>query len=412
VRPALYRWLEQHRWAGDGILAVLLLIVLSVNLFGTVPYFRDGGVGGWVLGLSWVPLLVRRTLPEIALVTSCALLLLNLRFLGTPTPAVLLVPVMVHAAVVYCHRKVWARAALVLGLIGSVLGPLRWGYYNFEGSLRSETFVLAMAIGFCGITVIAAFVLGERRRDRQDHQAEQLRALTERTHLLAAERDQRASIAAAAERARIARELHDIVAHSLSVVIVQADGAAAAVANHPELAQSVLGTIAETSREALAEMRQLVGVLRTDPAGPERAGYVPAQGLADLPALVEQVRQAGAEVRLTIEGQPQPVPAGLALTVYRLVQEALTNVLKHAGPFAQAQVILTHSVDFLAIAVVDRGRGSALSSGENGGGHGLLGMRERVSLQGGQLIAGPQSGGGFRVAASFALNRTSTWGRA
>jgi len=395
VRTALYRWFERHRWAGDGILAVLFEVALLIN---SVSYFQRHEVASAVLALSGVPLSVRRSRPEVAVLASCGLLLLNLWFIDTPTVAVLLAPLMVHAAVAHARRRAWGRLALVMGLIGSVSAPLRWGYLGADNS------VLAMGFGFCAISVVAAFVAGERQRDRRDHQSEQLRALEERAALLAAERDQRASIATATERTRIARELHDIVAHGLSVVIVQADGAAAAVAAHPELAPSVLRTIAETSREALAEMRRLVAVLRTDPAGTSSDGYAPAQVIADLPALVDQVQQAGAQVRLTVTGAAHPGPAGLELTAYRLVQEALTNVLKHAGPGAQARVTLTYSLDVLHVSVIDDGRGTALDAAYLAGpGHGLLGMRERVWLQGGRVTAGPRPGGGFGVEAVLPL---------
>ena len=255
-----------------------------------------------------------------------------------------------------------------------------------------------MPVGLCAVSVIAAFVIGERQRDRVENQAQQLRALTERASMVASEREQRARIAAATERTRIARELHDIVAHSLSVVIVQADGAAAVVGTRPELAADVLRTISETSREALAEMRRLVGVLRTS----DSDGYAPAQGLADVPALVEQVRQAGIDVDLRYEGAPVTVPAGLDLTAYRLVQEALTNVIKHAGPAASALVEITFLRGQLLIGVTDDGRGAAVPPGPDAG-HGLLGMRERVALQGGGLAVGPQIGGGFAVRARFPL---------
>ena len=398
MRTALYRWFEQHVWAGDAILGVLMLVALGVNAID-YRYSETGVVPFLLLGAA--PLFVRRSSPEWALILGVGLLLINLRVLGSATVAVVLAPVLVHSSVAHARRRVWGRAALALGLLGALVAPVRWGYRS------SDPTVLAMAVGFCAITVVAAFVLGERQRDRVDRQAEQLRSLTERASMLAAERDQRARIAAATERTRMARELHDIVAHSLSVVIVQADGAAAAVAARPELAASVLNTIAETSREALSEMRRLVGVLRTDPSDRgESAHFAPAQGAGDLSALVEQVRQTGTRVELRLGGERFALPPGLDLTVYRLVQEALTNVLKHAGPAAAARVELDYGRGSVRVAVTDDGRGAASTPDPPDAhgppdGHGLLGMRERVWLQGGRLTVGPQTGGGFRVEARF-----------
>ncbi len=398
VRKAIYRWFSDHVWAGDGILGGLLLATSAVN---ALDYRHSEPIASVLLLVSAAPVFLRRSAPEFAFTLGAGLLALNLWLLDSPTFAVVLAPVLVHSCVAHARNRSWGRASLAVGLIGALVAPLRWGYQQSDGS------TLAMAVGLCAVSVIAAFVIGERQRDRQDHQAEQLRVTAERAAMLAAERDQRARIAAATERTRIARELHDIVAHSLSVVIVQADGAAAAVAGHPELATTVLRTISETSREALSQMRRLVGVLRMDPA--ETGTYAPAQGVADLHPLVEQVRQAGIDVELQVRGTELALPPGLDLTIFRLVQEALTNVVKHAGPAAAATVEVTYQPGSVRVAVSDDGRGAAtdLVDGAVGApesdGHGLLGMRERVWLQGGRLQIGPQAGGGFRVEAWFEL---------
>jgi signal transduction histidine kinase len=402
MRKGVYRWLEQHVWAGDAVLGVAVLIGLLISA-RDVLYTDPEAVP--VLLLSAVPVFLRRSVTEFAVAAAIALLGLNLWLLTSVTAAVVLAPLMVHAAVSYIPGRGWGRWALAAGLVGSVLAPVRWGYRSTDGG------VLAIAVGLCAVTVIAAFVIGERQRDRVEFQAEQLRALDERASLLAAERDQRARIAASTERTRIARELHDIVAHSLSVVIVQADGAAAAAAARPEVAVSVLHTIADTGREALAEMRRLVGVLRAgETAESVETGYAPAQGVHDLPTLVEQVRQAGVAVSMTFSGVGVALPGGLELTIYRLVQEALTNVLKHAGPAVTAAVALRYGPDSVEVSVTDDGRGAAAApgagfpdSGSPDGGHGLLGMRERVWLQGGRLTVGPRTGGGYSVQASFPL---------
>lgn len=400
VRKGLYRWFEEHVWAGDAILAVLALVVLAVN---AADYRGSDGALIYVplLLVSSAPLFVRRSFPEVALVLGAVLLVVNLQAFDSATVPVALAPILVHSAVAHAPNKIWGRAALTLGLVGSVVAPIRWGYRSYEPT------VLAMAFGLCAVSVVAAFVLGERQRDRGERQVEQVRSLTQRASMMAADRDQRARIAAATERNRIARELHDIVAHSLSVVIVQADGAAAAVAARPELAVTVLNTISETSREALAEMRRLVGVLRTDPA--ERGDYAPAQGVADLSALVEQVRASGTTVDFRLIGAQCTLSPGLDLTIYRLVQEALTNVLKHGGPAAAATVELAYERDSVRVLVTDDGRGDANIEGPVDG-HGLLGMRERVRLQGGRLAVGPRTGGGFGVQAWFNLPSAPTAG--
>lgn len=395
MRTSLYRWLEAHAWAGDAVFGLLLLTVLLVN---SAEIRYSDPLSLLLLVACAAPVFLRRSFPRTALLLAIALLAINLLMVDRATFAVLLAPVMVHAAVAHVKAKAWGRSALAAGLIGSLLAPIRWGY-----SPQSDSTVYAMALSLCAVSVVAAYIVGERQRDRVEGQAEQLRSMAERAVIMATEREQRVRVAAADERARIARELHDIVAHSLSVVIVQADGAAAAVATRPELAPDVLRTISETGREALAEMRTLVGVLRTSPAEPD--DYAPAQRIADLPALIEQMRRTGLTVELVTSGAVSLRTAGLELTVYRLVQEALTNVLKHAGPDARTTVALDYRDAALSVAVTDDGRGAAgrpADEQEPPPGHGLLGMRERVLLQGGRLTAGPLTGGGFSVRADFA----------
>jgi signal transduction histidine kinase len=209
-------------------------------------------------------------------------------------------------------------------------------------------------------------------------------------------------LAATAERARIARELHDVVAHSLSVVIAQADGGRYAGKNDPEAATGALEAIAATGRQALTDMRSLLGVLR-DGGGEE---YAPQPDVGSIPALVEDVRASGLDVDLLVEGEPQPMPAGPQLAAYRIVQESLTNVLKHAGPASRAWVRLQWRPDALELSVLDDGRGaSAAMVDSDGGGQGLRGMWERASLHGGRLDAGPRTGGGFGVHAALPYGR-------
>ncbi|MFJ1753020.1 sensor histidine kinase [Kitasatospora sp. NPDC088134] len=227
--------------------------------------------------------------------------------------------------------------------------------------------------------------------------------LEDRAARLERERDARAKVAVAAERARIARELHDVVAHNVSVMIVQADGAAYVLDSSPQQAKEALNTIASTGRQALAEMRRLLGVLRTADTAEE---YVPQPGVEELPELLEQVRTAGLAVEYSATGEVRELPRGLELTVYRIVQEALTNVRKHGGPDARARVAVDFRPGDLEVLVEDDGRGSTreqLDGGTDGLGHGLIGMRERVGMVSGSLDVGPRPGGGFRIRAVLPL---------
>jgi signal transduction histidine kinase len=311
-----------------------------------------------------------------------------------PMVADLAVLLVVHAVSAY-SSGVWRYAALAAGIVGAGLGAVIW-----SSPLRDPQ-QTAVAFGLAAVSVGIAFLIGDRQRDRVDREQEQTASRAERERLIGIERDQRAEMAAATERARIARELHDIVAHSLSVIVVQADGGLAASRTKPEVAPQVLATIAETSRDALAEMRRMVAVLRAGGA-PEsdHPDYAPAPTAADLPDLVDQVRRAGLPVDLVIAGAERAVGAAVGLTVYRVVQESLTNVLKHAGPQAHAEVSVFYGPAEVTVTVLDDGRGAAATAPADGTGNGLLGMRERVELLGGSVAAHPRPGGGFLVSAS------------
>jgi signal transduction histidine kinase len=306
----------------------------------------------------------------------------------------LAVLVVVHAVSAY-STPVWRYAALLTGIVGAGLGAVVWSGIRYDLQVTAVVFALGAS------AVAAAFLIGARQRDRVDREQEQSVSRAERERLLGIERDQRAEMAAATERARIARELHDIVAHSLSVIVVQADGGLAASRTKPEVAPQVLATIAETSRDALAEMRRMVAVLRAGGA-PEsdHPDYAPAPTVADLPDLVDQLRRAGLPVDLVIAGAERPVGAAVGLTLYRVVQESLTNVLKHAGPQAHAEVSVFYGPADVTITVLDDGRGAAATAPVEGTGNGLLGMRERVELLGGTVAAHPRPGGGYLVSAS------------
>ncbi len=233
---------------------------------------------------------------------------------------------------------------------------------------------------------------------RRLRQREQDR-LRERARLLEQERAQEIKLAATAERARIAREMHDVVAHSLSVTISQADGGRYAARTDPEAAITALETISVTGRQALNDMRALLGVLRQD----DEQQLAPQPDADVIPDLIEQVRGGGLNVDLKIIGRARKLPPGPALAAYRIVQESLTNVIKHAGPTSKAWVRLNWDATLLEIEVIDdgRGAGAGLDGIDTGGGQGIRGMNERATLYGGRLQAGPRTGGGFTVRAQL-----------
>jgi len=215
---------------------------------------------------------------------------------------------------------------------------------------------------------------------------------------LAADRDALAREAVADERARIAREMHDAVAHSVSVMVLQAGAAEQVLATSPERARESLATIQDSGREAIVELRRMLGLLRDPATG---ASPAPQPGVGRLDALLEQVRAAGLPVEMTVEGEPRRLPPGIDRSVYRIVQEGLTNALKYAGP-AHATVRLRYGDLAVELEVLDDGRGAA---GAGSGGFGLLGMRERAALYGGVLAAEPRPGGGYALRARLPLER-------
>jgi signal transduction histidine kinase len=220
--------------------------------------------------------------------------------------------------------------------------------------------------------------------------------LGERARLLEREREERARAAVTEERSRIARELHDVVAHSVSVMVIQAQAGLRLLEGEEAPTRQALGSIEDTGRQVLVEMRRVLGVLRRHDA---ELALSPQPRIGELDALVAQVREAGLPVELHIEGTVAVLPAGVDLSAYRIVQEALTNTLKHAGP-ASARVLVRYSADELELEIADDGVG--VGEGD-GSGHGLVGMRERVALYGGVLENGRRRGGGYRVRARLPL---------
>nr|WP_034275686.1 histidine kinase [Haloechinothrix halophila] len=292
----------------------------------------------------------------------------------------------VYTLIVYVNRRQTAIYFVVM-VVSSAVQIL----IQFD---RAEWLI---ALGFTGGSLGFCWVLGEFVGARRAYRAE----MEARLHLLETERDQASQIAVAAERSRIARELHDVIAHAVSVIVVQADGAMYTIERDPATARDALRTIAETGRGALDELRGLLDVLRGSGDAAEQP-LAPQPGIAALPELAERMRAAGMPVRLELDGDFVDVSTGVELGVFRIVQEALTNTLKHAGRTASASVTVTQRADSVEVDVVDDGAGKARpvlapALTDVAGGNGLIGMRERASVFGGRLNVGPEPGGGWRV---------------
>lgn len=377
-------WMRSRPLVTDTIFAgVLMTFAIVAGIAAEVP---DGerriGVLGWFLIIfAAAPIAIRRRLPltSMWIILGSTLTFWVLDFPDDPMGPGLLIAVYSVAAHVdrpasVRHAGTAISAIIIVGTVGVLIPEedLPW-------------FAIPAFIVMYG----TAFVLGDNLRTRRAYLAE-LESAAERT--LAQQRAESQS-AVAEERTRIARELHDVVAHSMSVMVVQAGAARRVIDTNPAMAAEALGAIETTGRESLDEMRRILGVLRSDDDELELA---PAPGLDDFNRLIDQCEKAGMTVDLVLEGEAQQLPASLELSAYRIVQESLTNALKHAGP-ARASVCLTYGEQELMVRVTDDGRGASVNS--TGAGQGLIGMRERAEAFGGSLTAGPRTGGGYVVAA-------------
>jgi signal transduction histidine kinase len=368
----------------DVVLAVVLFLG-AMTVAATVP-----GCGPWtpvsavLIGLQTLPLAVRRRYPVgVLAVTGVGIgIYSGLGYLEAGANFGVLVAFYTVAA--DTDRRT-ASVAAVLTAAGVLLTFANYSVKDTQAATELLT---------TGIIYSATWIVGDYVRQRREESV-RLQGLAER---LEHEREERARQAVADERARIARELHDVVAHHVSVMVVQAAAARRIATTDPAAAQAALIAVEGSGRTALAEMRRMLEVLRADD-GP----LAPQPGLAGLGTLLADVRAAGLPVELTIEGQPAELPPGVDLAAYRIVQEALTNVVKHAGR-ASARVRLGYAPSSIAIEVTDDGRGAAAEPGPDGAGHGLLGMRERVALYGGALETGPRPAGGFRVYATLSFD--------
>jgi signal transduction histidine kinase len=310
-------------------------------------------------------------------------------------------------------------AVSALGFRGPAELPLVLTTYSVASSSDRDRSRIALAVVTCGallaavvapggpltgslignpLIVLAAWLIGDNVRNRREYARGQAERAAERER----EREERIHRAAADERLRIARELHDVVAHSMSIIAVQSGVGRMVIESQPEEARKALQVIETTSRQALNELRLLLGVLRRPDDASSR--LEPAPTLSDLDALLGQAAQSGVVVRLRHEGVARDLPPGVDLSAYRIIQEALTNIVRHVGP-ATADLVIGYRRDEVDIEVCDDGgrrpAGAGIASGSNSGGQGLVGMRERVALFGGHLTAGAVKGGGFRVVARF-----------
>src|SRR5215472_4056753 len=361
--PVLYNYNKEHTAThsppGAGMFVVLALIVAPLVVRRIWPIAVFGVVAAICIGAAlWDSGLVDGVALLIALYTVAAL---------RPRRAALVCAALVETAV-------------IVGLV--VLAGRQW----------------QNAISYTG-TVAAAVGLGLYSAARRAWLAE----LQDRADRLERERDQQGALAAAAERARIAREMHDVVAHHLTVMVTLSEAAAAASASSPERAAEVMRSVSATGRRALADTRRLLGVLRQGPGDGSAAALAPVPDLTQLDALIEEVRSAGLETTLQVSGQAPDVPAGVQLTVYRLVQEALTNTLKHGGTGARATVRLRYLPGELRVDIDDDGAGATAPAPASVGG-GLIGMQERIHAYGGDVRAGPRQPGGWNVSARLRLD--------
>ena len=366
----LRRALAAHQRRIDAVGAAAFAILSLAQVLVLLP-IAPRAVGAVVALGSTLPIAFRRTHPVAAALTGSAVWLIptdGYVWLGYVAAFLLFYSLAVHTASAGEVAAVVAFGAAT-GIIGSLQQDAAFGEY------------------FGAISSVAAPAVAGRV----------VRRLRTLTHELEQERERSARSAVADERTRIARELHDVVAHGLSVIAIQADAAEAALDREPGLARTPLATIRGEAREALAEMRRLLGMLRE----PGAEDLAPQPGLDQLAALVQRARAAGVRVEVEISGEPRPLPASLDLSAYRILQEALTNVRKHA-PDAPASIRIDYRDAAIALHVRDRGE-AAPANGTGAPGHGLVGMRERARLHGGVLHAGAADGGGFEVQAVLPL---------
>jgi len=375
------RVIRAHAFALDALLAVALAGLVLSDVFTSDSYLTGSeAVYVPVALLMTVPLAWRRRAPLVVVVVVMGAFAAQSFILDrTPTPDVEIVPALIAVYSVAAHGERWAAFA---GAGFSLAAGLVW--------LGVNDFLLPTVM-FGG-----AWLAGRLVQKRQLH----AQVFAERARVLERERDANARVAAAEERVRLARELHDAVGHSVSVMVVQAGAERLALGEERPSTRDALLAIERTGREALAEMSRLLGLLRKEGEG---LALAPRPTLFHVDALVQTVRDAGVPVELRVEGDPRSLPPGVDVSAYRILQEALTNIVKHAGP-AQASVAVRYGHREVEVEVSDDGRGPL--NGKRVG-YGLAGMRERVELHGGTLEAGKNNRGGFSVKARLPLEPVS-----
>ena len=365
-------------------------IVVVTGALTAIAVWHGGEVGDRIHGPIWLravfpvllnlPLLWRRTRPLESWVAIMAAVGLQALISGSsPEGLEMIAPWVIgsYSVAAYSTRR--------NAVIGFAIGIAGYGIYaSQDANIRTGRASELWAGAFFGLAFVAAWLVGLFVHTRRNETA---------AHARAAAIEHEARNAVADERARMARELHDIVSHKLSVVVVQAAGARAQRDRAADDVADTLEKIEQSGRDALVEMRRLLGVLRSDDAEPSLA---PQPGIGDLPDLVETVRVAGLPVTLDVAPDCDGIPPAAGLSAYRIVQEALTNTLKHAHATA-ATVSLRREGEALSVVIVDDGAGGSDESAGSAGGYGLVGMSERVKLLGGELRAGPFAAGGFGV---------------
>ncbi|THV33376.1 sensor histidine kinase [Glycomyces buryatensis] len=396
----LHGWFHGHPLSADTLFAAALWATYASTLL-VISAAADNGVEfGWpqvaMLGLGLSPIALRRKWLWGSMLLAVGLLVLamaidNPWIIGDNGVGWL---VLTYSAAAHrpLLRAVTASAVLWIPVTASVLfyyWPVQDGQ---AGSASLLTFLnTAMAV--------TAFWVGLVMRNRRMKVEE----LTDRARVAEQTQEALAAQAVAEEQRRIARELHDVVAHHISVIGVMSEGAKRVLRTDPDAAEDALTTVNQTARTALREMRDLLAVLRKGGEETSGAELEPQPTVDSIRALVAQTKEAGLPVRYSVRGKEYPLPTGVSLAVYRIVQEALTNTIKHAGPKARSGVVVDYGEDEFRVSIGDSGRGAPVVNGFSGG-HGLIGMRERATLYGGTLVAGPGPGGGYLVEAHFPKN--------
>jgi signal transduction histidine kinase len=381
--------------ARDRALAVDVLLALGIGLFQVLglvlsqrvirsPDWRTPDALAYLLlaaGPAALLLRRRRPLGVLAVTVACGLAYAARTYPEGPSQ-VAIYPALWTVALTVPRRRAWLAAALTaLAVLGAEL--FFYGETMFDGEPL-----------YAAVTVFAAMWWGEAVRARRAYVAE----LRDRAERAERTREEEARRRVDEERLRIARELHDVVSHTIGVISVQAGVAAHLLERRPDKAAESLAAIRQASDEALGELHAMLGVLRERDGDGGGTPLAPAPGLAELDALVAQAAGAGVEVQVSLEGAPRPLPAAVDLACYRVVQESLTNVVRHAGA-SRAEITVRHDGGRVVVEVTDDGRGPNGSGNGTGSGQGIVGMRERARSLGGTLEAGPRPGGGFRVQA-------------